>query len=400
MESQSAFLIAMAIIFLSVIVTILIVIFAVRKSRSTKKFIIDDLLQPFNAVRRKGLQNIYDGDHNGHKLRILYFQGAKNQPPYLKVFYPIPFDKKVIIKKESSFESFAKRIGLTKELQTGDKSFDDKYFINTGSDEFARLFLSDRKKREQIDDILDNEGLKVSSIEMKKGEISINIPLARTRIDKLDRAQLERCAGLLHALTEDMPSGSAGFEMPGLEKSRKKTVVMLYASAIAIDAAGLFMLIYGLINYKLVDGSLFLDSFKYSLPLILLFWIFIIPLIKGRSDSHTIAIVLLAITIPGFILGTMGFLVFTNGYMDQSDVHYYNAVVQDKYITTNKNSKSYHITVNNWNNPEKHIKLSVSSSDYEDYDNGDSVNIRTKKGYWGYEWIISYNRADRAEYEY
>ncbi len=378
-----------------VITTVIAVILAIRARRSGKpgrKVLLADLLAPYGAVRRKGIQQIFDGVYKDRNIRFLYFPGAKNSPPYLKAYFPIAFKNKLIIKKESSFESFSKKIGLTREIQTGDMEFDEKYFIDTGSEEFARAYLGEGARRQQIDAILGDERVKAHSIELKKGEICLHIPLVRQKLGKLDKDSLLNCIDNLLELSMNMPSTSEDFEHKLNPGAKNKPVFAIFVIVGLIDLLGILALIAGSLNYRLVDRGLYLDSFMYSVPVLIVFWFFILPYIKGRSDSHIIASVLLVMSLTGFIIAGMGFLVFSNGYMDQSPVQYKSSEVLEKYSQTGENSTSYYIRVSGWQEDPKDLSLPVPHGDYEGYSKGDRVIIQTKSGYWKYEWIVSFAR--------
>lgn len=373
---------------------LIIILKAVKAQRAERNHIAADLLGDFNVVRTKHPITTYEGDYGGEKVIFTHHPGSKNQAPYFTIALEIPVKSSLKIKKESKFEGFFKKIGLTREIQVGDREFDDRLFINSRSEKFARLYLSDTAKIEKIKELFNFKKYPVEFIEIKRGWILLNIKTGRDRLVKMEKKQVLEYLDILMDLKKNLPEVTAAYEDIFSNTSGRKIIHAIFAFVGLIDISGLVLLIIGISRYLLVSSDLYWNSFYYSVPLLLLFWLFVLPNIKGRSDSHIIFIIILFMSLFAFLIGTMGFFVFTNGYLDTSELTTFNSRIVDKYFVRGKDSTSYYIRIEYWGEQRDSVKISVPYSIYEEFNLWDRIKVDTRKGYWGYEWIASYSKTE------
>jgi WD40 repeat protein len=143
-------------------------------------------------------------------------------------------------------------------------------------------------------------------------------------------------------------------------------------------------------KYKPLDqGKVFVDSLKFSLPLLVLFTWFSIRLLKGRSSSHREFIAVFFIALFAFPLAGFGYSGFLNGALDDSPPAVHQVIVLNKYYSRSKNNYTYYAVVNSWRKPESTEKLNISKSFYNYLQPGSStITITTKPGKFGFEWIV------------
>jgi hypothetical protein len=163
-----------------------------------------------------------------------------------------------------------------------------------------------------------------------------------------------------------------------------------FAFPILLTVTGIAAMIIALSSYKPLDkGKVFVDSLKFSLPLLVLFTWFSIRLLKGRSSSHRELIAVFFIALFAFPLAGFGYSGFLNGVLDDSSPAVHQVLVLNKYYKRSKNKYSYYAVVNSWRKQESEEKLRISKSLYNYLQPGSStITITTKPGKFGFEWIV------------
>lgn len=146
-------------------------------------------------------------------------------------------------------------------------------------------------------------------------------------------------------------------------------------------------------KYPPVDGGLlFLDSLKYSMPLLLLFAWAAVRLVRGRSSSHYEIVVVWGLALVAFPLVGLGLDTLMNGWLDNSASSSHTVVVRDKYVSKQKSSTYYRLVLASWRPKEGSEILEVSSSEYQRATPlHTKVRVVTKPGRFGFEWRVSYD---------
>ena len=187
-----------------------------------------------------------------------------------------------------------------------------------------------------------------------------------------------------------------------------------------IFGVGLLLLFYGADKYQLYNEFIFLKfSLPISLPLALILYLFQKKKLakgafyttkkRGESVDEQIEVlgqdvytsymalpirdikVLLALS--GFIIFTLftwGFFIFTNGFFDNSSPQNHRAIVIKKRAEHVKESRYiYYLSFNHWDS--KDIKtIEVDKISWESVKKSDTIWIKTQKGFYNVEWIVSY----------
>ena len=133
------------------------------------------------------------------------------------------------------------------------------------------------------------------------------------------------------------------------------------------------------------------------LLLISLIWVtlFVVPLniwIQRRSGvsgyGFTLA-VYLAIGIPALLgLSRLGLLI--NGARDRGSPQSFPAQVLGKEISSSgKGGTIWYLHVQDWRYPGSTVRLPVTKSQSEAMTTGSSIQVVTKSGFLGFEWIVS-----------
>ncbi len=367
------------IVVLIVFVTIIsIIVYVVRKQKA-KTIILRE-----QGVFEKGARG--NGSYQGVDYSYIHFQGGKNAPPYFKVSVECPSTGEFKITRETGFDRFFKRLGICVELETNDREFDDAFFITTNTEGFTREYFRKSDKRRFVTEIFANGFNEVKHDGKKMIATWKSFPRGMT----MEIKTVEEIAAALGHLAGDIPNI---YEQESAKNiGWKQRRFFAFAVPGFLLAAGIAGLIIGLTIFRPLDeGKVILDSFKYSIPLLILFLWFAVQLLRGRSSSHRELMGVFALSLFGFIAAGMGGEITLNGWLDKSKPVVHEVKVIDKYSTRSKNSRSYHVVVESWRKGQYSEKLSVRRSFYDNLDPGQSTMIiTTKAGKFGFEWLVEY----------
>ncbi len=79
-----------------------------------------------------------------------------------------------------------------------------------------------------------------------------------------------------------------------------------------------------------------------------------------------------------------------NGMLDKSTVQSWDATVVDKTtIIGYRGAVSYYALVRDWASEEKTVRLEVTEAHYKTIQRGDTIQVKTKRGFFGYEWVVN-----------
>jgi hypothetical protein len=304
-----------------------------------------------------------------------------------------PTEASFQVTKESGFDRFFKRMGITTEIQVNDADFDDTYYISAENTKFAEDYFASQEKREAVMAVFEKD---FNSLR-HDGKTMTAMRTPAKFDPPIEETDIQEVASRLADLTRDIPeSAHDGFlyEQPGWKAKR----AMAFTLSILTGVIGLPALIFGLINYEPLDTfSAIIHSFIFSMPLLLVFLLLSVMLLKGRSSSHKELMIVLIISLICFPLGGMGTVVFVNGWMDDSKPTSYGVPVIGKYISRSKDSMTYYVTVQSWREGRQTEDISVSYGEYQEATpNKNELIVTTKPGYLGFEWVVSHFLRDRA----
>jgi len=92
----------------------------------------------------------------------------------------------------------------------------------------------------------------------------------------------------------------------------------------------------------------------------------------------------------GFFLiaGAQGYVTFLNGFLDTSQSAPHRVTLVHKYASSAR-KPSLFLSVVDWHDPKQAIQVQVSKLTYESHHVGSTVEVTTKKGFFGYEWVVA-----------
>ena len=325
------------------------------------------------------------GTFNGRDYFQLYNQGGKNVPSSYTIKIECPSSGIFSISKETGFDRFFKSLGVTKEIQTGDKDFDQTFFINTDTPQFTRTFCMNPEKCQTVKNIFEHGFTKVEHDGKAMAAICSPVQFK----EPLDQAVIQKIVSFLSLLAENI-NEHPGEGIYQVNKDWKIKRVVAFSMPILLFIVGIPTFFIGLFEYTPLDKwELFLTTLKFSVPSFLFFLIVALKLIKGRSSSHRELIIILALSLVAFPGAGMGVGAFLNGWLDQSGSTSHVVLVMEKYTTSTKNGKNYHLILKSWRENRYSEKLQITSSEFMRVrPDRTKMKVVTKPGYYGFEWIV------------
>jgi hypothetical protein len=330
--------------------------------------------------------------HEGIPYRFLYFPGSKNAPPNFLLAIDRPAGGGFKVVPETGFDRVAKKLGIAGEIQTGDESFDQDYYVLTDFPDFAATVLMDPGNRETVRGLF-ALGFNELNYDGKMLQVKWS-PF--TVLEDRDTAFINAGVALLSRLSERCFDVAMSMHLPGRSSPWFARVIPFVFPG-TILAGGIAAGISGKIHYDpLDDGMILLDSLKYSLPLLLVYLALAVRVLSGRSSSHRILLGLLVLSLVAFPIGGAGLEVLANGAWDRSRTMSHQSLVMKKYSLRNKDSFQYYLLLESWRYQSDPEELSVSSELYEQVVAQETVvETITKPGRFGFEWLLAYRIVNR-----
>lgn len=94
-------------------------------------------------------------------------------------------------------------------------------------------------------------------------------------------------------------------------------------------------------------------------------------------------------TVPSTFLGTIGLVLWLNSYLDMGSAQTYQAQVVERYVRTgSRGSESCYFRTSDWKKVINTLDLHVRCDIYYADQTSNSIEVITKSGFFGYEWVV------------
>jgi hypothetical protein len=323
---------------------------------------------------------------DGNAFEVLYQKrvvGRGGSPSSLRLRVSAKSPTTLQFNKETGFDRFCKGIGIAREHQTGDISFDDAVYIRGPSFGYAEQYLKDSEKRAAILGLL---ALGFNEVRLTGTDIEAVWP----KFNPMRDSHPENAAPNLFTLAKQVPADDPDVASARIDWRRVWTL-LLWLFALGWAATLTFAYFFEPIRVgRVVLPALTLFALAY--PLFLLSAAF---LLRGASTSHDRWAPLVGF---GLILigpGSFGTVAAVNGLSDDSPPVTRRLIVLDKRISTwrtgrGSTSKSYYATVADWDRPGETIDVKLSLHEYPAIlTNWSHLLLTTSPGRLGIEWLQS-----------
>ncbi len=319
----------------------------------------------------------------GHTYTLVYRKpvtGKNGRPSLLRFSVPAETKAQFKVKAENGFDRWCKRLGIAKEIQTGDAAFDDACYVRSDDVEFCRQYFDDAVSRQSI---LDLQNLGFKEIVLEGRQLQAN--WSGFEPSKHDRPDLDATAAArLLALADNLPSVKAGPDVR-VTRRRRKCTIWLFVGEVGF-AATLFFFHYS----PLYVGQLFVASLAVSFPAYLLFAWLAARLLRGTSTSHDNWLGLIVVAIFMIPLGGVAITSLLNAQLDRTPVTMHFEKISGKATHHSNKSTHYVLQYRSWVKPGEQLEYSVNHDDYERASIGvDEMHVATSAGALGVEWIHS-----------
>lgn len=334
-------------------------------------------------------------------VRIQLLPGGKNSPPTLRVALPIDVRTvgakvehgvyrdtarrrvmgklAVLFRPEKPIDRFGKSLGLNVEHDTGDSAFDGEVYIESDADAAdLEALLADTSTRQAVHQIL---GLGFGSVELFRGASTVQASVIRPTPQHV--ASAEQIVERLGVIADNLPAFDAA---PVGRATPLRTAI---AGAVGVlGGFGVFVFaVLAATTWRVIVPGAMVRCGLLGLGGWLVVSALAFVLVRGKSDAlRTFSIVFFSALfgMPALGVGTGATL---NGVLDAGAATSHDARVTRRWVTTSKNSRTYHLEVESWRPDESRIEVTVSSGQYDQTVDGSPLRITTKPGWLGWEWI-------------
>jgi hypothetical protein len=330
--------------------------------------------------------------HQGTEYSYKYSPGSKNTPPSFRISLECLSSGSFKLTRESGFDRFFKKIGISSEIKTNDIDFDERYYISANDTRFAMAFFNSANKRNAVREI-SNKGFNEIHHDGKVMTATCS-PLKHK--EEIDEALVSEIVAKLSVLTKEIPNIPRPYSPSAQNWKIRRIIAFAIPGLFYVLGAPAFVL--GLMNFRPLDGwQMGLDSLKISAPLFILFIWIAVMCIKGRSSSHRELIVVFAISLSAFFLSGAGIKMLLNGWLDDESATSYRVDVRNTYVSKSSKNASYYAVTDSWREDGRTEKLSITGSEYSKIiPYSTEIIVTTKPGKFGYEWLVGYQIEYRA----
>lgn len=323
--------------------------------------------------------------HNGRNFSLHYHTGSKKNPQRLVIETEVVPVGNFEISKESKLDKLSKKIGLSREFQTGDPTFDSEFFV-TSED---HILCSEVFTKSGIKELI-RSAIKDSAIRIILKGNKLTLKISPVRIQSFGETGFGEAAyKVLDAIAEALPApSSVPKPISPISTIRWSKIITLSPYILAITGIGL--LISGLVVFEPVDTMPILqDSLKWAGILFFGYILASYSLLKGRSSAHRELLIIFIVGLIACPLVAFGGAATLNGISDINDPQIIETQVTRKWEKTGRNKKLV-IEVESWNPLGERKTFTVGRALYDAATPGASkLRLLVKPGSLGYPWIES-----------
>ncbi|HNV85709.1 MAG TPA: hypothetical protein PKL97_01930 [Candidatus Omnitrophota bacterium] len=348
----------------------------------------------FAKMRGGAVNRNWKGNYGGVEYTHEYSSGGENIPSYFRISVACPSKGGFRVVKENAFDVFFKKLGVSKEIQTGDPDFDRDFYILTDAVDFSKAYFSESPRRQAIRRLFASGIAEVrhngKTLEVKWSPFELK--------DDTDLTFIEKAAGEMEALAKDMPlffQRSLNPDSAGVKKKR----ILCFGVPIFLFIAGGLSAVFGMEFYRPLDWpELFLKSLRYSLPSLILFLWLSFQWLKGRAASHRELLILLSMSVTAYLLSGFGFMTFWNGFADlESPAVFESVPVIEKYKKESDSGTTYYAELGSWRDGKRVERMRVKKEIYLSVVPGKTaMTVSVKPGRLGFEWVESLKPEEKT----
>lgn len=319
---------------------------------------------------------VISGHHSGVRFEHYIVPGGKNTPARAAVSVPTTAPGELHVRPENFVTESVKRLGMVDEFQTGDASFDRKYYFSGTTDEYVRSVFGVRENLERVRtlfagglDELEKSGTHLTA--SRSGAVWLGIAELRSIVEQLAKFSLPPV-------------------VPGLEARKLGGKQALYAMRAAIA-----LVIFGGVTVpNVARPPLPLDGWigfgVGVLPIVAALCVAIPAAayfgLKGRSMAARGMIELLA-SLPAIAIALVFILMLANEQFDSTKAEEHEVRLVKRYVT-GKKSSVFNLEFESWRGRDRE-ELTVPADTFALARDGQVWQVRTRRGWLGHLWVES-----------
>lgn len=296
------------------------------------------------------------------------------------------------IKKEKWWDRLFKTVGISVEHQVDAKEFDREFYLLLDNESLCNLFSESFELQDLVEET--NESCKAHKIKFKKlhcrhGRIWLDLVPEK----KSERPDISVIAKVLVPGLDRISEILKDKQDLVLDKKNdpfilKAIVILAISTGLAVNACiQLFRIAFIEVPFIVDNGPLFYASLPYGLAIIGTLIIVTLILLGRTARTHLVLIELILIGSFGAISTSYLSLRDINIDLDVSPPEYYPVTVYNKRISRSKNSTSYYLKIDDWNNKSGRKEIKVSSDIYDRFSKNQIARIVQMHGYLGHLWV-------------
>lgn len=326
---------------------------------------------------------------------------AHKKPACLTLYVSAESDLRLTVSREGRLHRLFKGWRINREVQTNDRGFDQAFYLESDQHPETLALLGVPGVRAAVAGLFDDG---FTHLQLGGGYLQAQVfpynPRKAPDAQRLDAAK-SRLVAIVKALPP-APEPSGSTKAPPARAQQSLTSgpwdagqVTAFASGILLLAAGMALLIYGILTYRLLSAFMpVLKLLALSLPVYWLYWHLLARLLGGRAASHRPMLFNGLMGLVGIALGGVGLGITLNGALDDSPVAVHRALVAGKHSVSNKNGYSYFLELESWREGRDREEVRVNRNLYERAGVGhDRLAVETRAGALGFEWVVRHYPA-------
>jgi hypothetical protein len=318
---------------------------------------------------------VTSGNHAGVRFEHYIVPGGKNTPPRSAVSVSTTAPGEFHVYPESGITEALKQVGMVDEFQTGDASFDHKYYFSGSTDEYVRAVFGVRENLQRL------RALFAGGFDQLEKD-GTHLIASRAGAELIGIAELQ-------GIVAQLAKFSLPPVVPGVEEQKfagKRALYVLRAVELVIFLIG-------------ITASLYL---KKPFDVWLAFGIEALPVVatlcaailaaayfglKGRSMAARGMIELLA-ALPALALTLVFTLGFANEQFDGSVAQEHEVRLVKRYTVSGSKTTILHLEFESWRGRDRE-DYTVPPKTYNLAREGQVWRVRTRRGWLGYQWVES-----------
>jgi hypothetical protein len=336
---------------------------------------------------------------DGEEVSVCIDRGKRKAVDRVSISIDMPGSLRFAIRRENRIDRFFKRLGVAREPQTRDESFDDRLYVECEDTALLRALESSPALRQRFDELV-NSG-KAGPVFCAKGRLwaySRGYEAQRKLSDGELAALIVRdlhpaLIAMRDELRQQVPGGGAetGAGTPGIRRRFTLAILACFLAGGLGFVYQWFHVDYQVARYTILRASVWTTAAVGTGFLVALF-----TALRGTSITHDVLLDILLAAVPTSWLATTSGFLFINQTFDPGPPRSVIIPIATTYSTGQKDT-DYYLEVPRW--PDEHgmRKVELRRREFELVQQRSCVNVLWREGRLGDGWVQEYRLPAPAD---